>query len=521
MKTVGNNEEILIIVDDYMKLTDTKKKNLLGFKSSNGIKYIEKEVCLDPYILGLWLGDGTHTHPIIASEDIEIQKYVFNWCKNNDAELIHDEAVKFRIRRKGKTNGISDLRNAIGQSNSNKCKGCCLKKMKICDFVEIDHREIHKSKTNPFMDQLYKYNLVGNKHIPKDYMMNCREIRLKLLAGLIDTDGHVSNDGKRISISQVNEKLAKQIVILSRSLGYTVNERIVERKDVKCPGVRRKDYKNTYSINISSSHLCEIPTLLTRKKCKNSNTNKDYQKTQISVKPIGRGTYFGWQVDKNHKFVANDFTVLKNCDQMFCTQCQTPFSWKTGRVENGVIHNPHYFEWLRKNGNGNGERNLLEVRCGREIDNHFISRIVGVSSLKMSTICRNIVHIRRVELPRYVINVINDNQDLRVNYLTQKITEEKFKSVLQKRNREKTKRRDIANILNMYIDSSTDILYRFLNQCKKDKVCGYTIHFIEQKYISELRSLITYTNSCFTDVSDLYKSVHYQIDTSGKFTKKN
>ena len=214
---------------------------------------------------------------------------------------------------------------------------------------------------------------------------------------------------------------------------------------------------------------------------------------------------------------ATPIFKIEGCDQMFCTQCQTPFSWKTGRVENGVIHNPHYFEWLRRN--GNEERNLLEVRCGREIDNDFISRIVNVSSLQVSTICRNIVHIRRVELPKYVINVVNDNQDLRVNYLTQKITEEKFKSLLQKRNREKTKRLDIANILNMYIDSSTDILYRYLKKCKKDKVSGNTVHFIEQKYLSELRSLITYTNSCFTDVSDLYKSVHYEIDTSGKFTK--
>ncbi len=52
------------------------------------------------------------------------------------------------------------------------------------------------------------------------------------------------------------------------------------------------------------------------------------------------------------------------CDQMFCISCQTPFSWNTGKiVTSGPIHNPHYYEWLKRNG-GNVQRNPADVPCG-------------------------------------------------------------------------------------------------------------------------------------------------------------
>ena len=82
----------------------------------------------------------------------------------------------------------------------------------------------------------------------------------------------------------------------------------------------------------------------------NTAPNKDYFKTSISVKKIGFGDYYGWNINDNHRFVLSDFTVVKNCDQMWCIECKTAFSWAKGTVEVGMVHNPHYYQWMRQNG---------------------------------------------------------------------------------------------------------------------------------------------------------------------------
>lgn len=232
-------------------------------------------------------------------------------------------------------------------------------------------------------------------------------------------------------------------------------------------------------------------------------------------------------LEKDSKPCPNCSSVIfkiEGCDQMYCTQCKTPFSWNTGKIENGTIHNPHHFEELRRA--GNIDRNPLEVRCGREIDNHFINGLRKFQeslsfyyndhalSIFMS-MATNLVRIRRIDLQKYV-NVTNDNSDLRIRYLMSEISDEQFKFILQKRDKENRKSKKLTTILNMYIDCSTEIFYRIINHAKDKNFNSNTTYF---NPLLEFQSLIDYTNKCLEDVTRLYKCKSYIIEDDGFFTR--
>jgi hypothetical protein len=177
---------------------------------------------------------------------------------------------------------------------------------------------------------------------------------------------------------------------------------------------------------------------------------------------------------------------IDGCDLMWCTMCHTAFSWRSGRVENGHVHNPHYFEWLRQR--GENDRNPLDVQCGREIDMTFVRglrrkivdtnvvivgdlpdnvSVVGGSAVSERLVtfylekCRKVMHIHEVELPRLMVNNEIDNLDMRILFLRGKITEEEWKRVLQQREKKNERKRSLSDIFAMYVATMTDILYRF------------------------------------------------------------
>lgn len=481
--TLNFSEDIEIMVDDYMKLKDSDKKYLLGFKSS-GINWDKKDVLLDPYLMGVYLGDGINdgmSFAINADMDPEILQYLLKWAEDNDSEVVHDDMYRFRVRRRGNKQNIQ---KAIGRgATCDTCNGCKKKLCKVCDTPNITYNDTDykMSNKNKLSECIEYYGLLRNKKfIPQDYLINDQDTRLKVLAGIIDTDGCLTKEqeGKRIVITSSLKNFADQITLLSRSLGFATTIRAVSKKGVsfKKDG-EKKDYDDHYQINISGN-ISEIPTLVARKKCINSTQNRLY--TSIQVSEIGLGEYFGWKVDCNSKFVLNDLTTSRNCSQMWCISCKTPWDWNTGKIEHGgMIHNPHYYEWMRRNGNAEAIRNPADVPCGGYPNAWELRRIPRTVRSDLSNkfyefhrICQEIQDISQRTYRSHLDNTSTSN--INIKFLLNDYDEAHWGQLLAKNERKRKRDSEVQEIFAAFRMVAVELLNRIQNYVKPDSFVAGT-----------------------------------------------
>jgi hypothetical protein len=158
---------------------------------------------------------------------------------------------------------------------------------------------------------------------------------------------------------------------------------------------------------------------------------------------------------------------IDGCDQMWCTieGCNTAFSWNTGKVVSGRVHNPHYYEWLRQNNGGNPiQREVGDVQCGGIPDpTAFVRRtrytqLTDDKRVLLLSVFRFMFEIE-ARMDQYPMTMHpNTNKDINVQYLMNEIDEATWKKQLEMNEMAFIRKKEIGQILQTFMTAGTDIL---------------------------------------------------------------
>lgn len=269
-----NGDVLNISVSDYITASDKFKSNYKGYKVA--VEFEEQILPVCPYFLGLWLGDGTSASVDIATTDAEVVDYLREYAEELNLHLTE----KFSTDKHGKDK---------------------------CPLYSISSQKRGNHQNNFSLQKvLRELDVLNNKHIPALFLKNSRINRLKLLAGLIDSDGHYAAKYKMYEITQKNLELATQIKFLCDSLGFRTS--LVKKEvHIKKTGFQGTAYRVRFSGNLS-----DIPVKIPRKKAAIWTSHRTWQQTGIQLEYDKVDEYYGFVCDGNRLFLLEDMTVVHN-----------------------------------------------------------------------------------------------------------------------------------------------------------------------------------------------------------------
>lgn len=246
-------------VREYLKWPESRKRRYKGWKC--GVDYPEQQLPIDPYILGVWLGDGTANKPQITNIDPEVIREV----------------------------------NAVYGPPTRIWKG-----------------KQHDYYKTPLLSQLRYLGVYHNKHIPDIYLRSSRQQRMELLAGIIDSDGYA---GDVYEVVTKSPKLRDGYVQLARSLGYHAVSTPTWKHATNGSPVDKLYFR----VRIGSEAFGEVPVRLRRKQGNHKTRKRHGLHFGIVVEPVGIGEYAGFSLTGDSLFLLEDFTVTHNSSFMAYT----------------------------------------------------------------------------------------------------------------------------------------------------------------------------------------------------------
>lgn len=283
LRHTSTDKVIELSVKDFIKKYKSDKHNWKLIRTA--VNYEFKSTKVDPYLMGLWIGDGTWNSLSITvnNKDTETIEHLYGWYNR-----WKDDVTYFNEGIYGKTRIYKSKDRIDSNCNTYYIRGV-------------------KKGTNVLWDNFkyYGFGKSREKFIPIDFIVNDISVRKLLLAGLIDSDGWKDKNGCYGIVTKW-ERLQKDIIELARSLGYKISTREIVSKNNNF-GINGNLY---YKIQISGAH--DLPVLLSRKKSSIRKQKKSVLSSGFKILYKGYGEYFGFHIDGNNKYLLEDFTITHN-----------------------------------------------------------------------------------------------------------------------------------------------------------------------------------------------------------------
>lgn len=272
---------------------------------------------------------------------------------------------------------------------------------------------------------------------------------------------------------------------------------------LKCPKDGCKGYISKNECKLCHSHIC--------RKCLIMVDNTDALKEHECDKETLETAQLILKSSKPCPTCGTRISKVSGCDQMWCPNCEVAFSWTTGMVVRGVIHNPHFYEYQRRRGNNgrNINRNEGDVVCGGVVGYRYLDTKLKQVKTRAQTVehdktklknmlqsmydCHRItIHFQDVVVRRLRIELREDVNNIkeRADFIMDRITEEQFKRVVIKRDKKREKNQSCLHIyetlvtmfterINTYV-ASEDMSIKHLNEALEELV--QVRNFIQEQF---------------------------------------